>query len=211
MTYDEARVVAIPRERQEEAATALAWAFVPDPFMRYAFGDRRERYFDALMSLFRFSCAVRFDLGWPLLGVEHDGRIAAIAGVTDADDVPWPDALAEAYEQYKAAVGPEARARFERYATLADARKPAAPHHGVGVIGVHPDAQGRGYGRLLLDAIQAIAISHPTSTGVYLDTENPVNVTIYERCGYRQIGTAPFEGGVEIWYLFRPNGGNGTG
>ena len=73
------------------------------------------------------------------------------------------------------------------------------------MIGVHPEAQGRGYGRMLLDAVQALSEGHSTSTGVALDTENPENVPIYEHCGYRVIAETNLEG-VPIWCMLRPNG-----
>ncbi len=77
----------------------------------------------------------------------------------------------------------------------------------VGVIGVHPAEQGRGYGRRLLAAIHALSAHHPTSTGVYLDTENPASKAFYERCGYRLLAEERLDDGVDIWCLFRPDAG----
>ncbi len=205
ITDPAATVIAIPRERHAEAAAVLALAFARDPLMRYVFADGAAGYRRALHALFRFSCAVRFDLDWPLLGVVQDARLIGVAGVTEPEDRPWPASLAATYEQYKALVGPRAAARFERYAELAEAHRPSRPHYSLGVIGVRPDARGRGYGRALLAALHALSEAHPTSTGVYLDTEHPANLSFYEHHGYRVIGREAL-GDVTIWCLFRPNG-----
>ena len=201
-----AGAITVPRERQDEAAEVLALAFEQDPLMGYVFADQGEACHQALRELFRFSCAVRFDLDWPLFGIEEDGRLLGVAGVTAPEDKPWPPSLAATYEQYTSFVGPRAAARFERYAALADAHRPREPNYGLGVIGVRPDAQGRGHGRRLLDAVHTLSAVHPTSTGVYLDTTNPASKAFYEHCGYHVIGQETLDG-VAIWCMFRPDDG----
>jgi hypothetical protein len=62
-----------------------------------------------------------------------------------------------------------------------------------------------GYGRRLLDEVQALSDAHPTSTGVGLDTEKPSNVSFYEHCGYRVTGKTNLKH-VDIWCMFRENG-----
>jgi len=63
--------------------------------------------------------------------------------------------------------------------------------HGVGevyVLGVHPRAQGRGYGRLLLEA----GLSHLFGTGtrtvdLYVDAADRIAVRMYERAGFAEV------------------------
>jgi GNAT superfamily N-acetyltransferase len=198
-------VIVIPRARLDEAVAVLAAAFARDPLLTYVFAGLGERFPVALRALFRFACAVRFELDWPLLGVERAGRLAGVLGVTAVEDAPWPATLAAIYDDFQAAIGPAAAGRWERYPALADRHRPAAPNYGVGVIGVHPDYQGQGIGRRLLDAVHARSLAHPTSTGVYLDTENSASKRFYERCGYRTIAHERLDGAVDIWCLFRPN------
>ncbi len=198
-------VITLPRARLEEAVAVLAHAFARDPLMRYVFDDQGDAYEEALRALFRFSCAVRFELNWPLVGVERAGRLVGVMGVTEPEDRAWPPALSAAYAQFQAVVGPCAAARFERYAALADPHRPRQPNYLVGVIGVHPEAQGRGVGRRLLAAIQALSAAHPASIGVYLDTENPASKAFYEHCGYRVIGQERLDDAIDIWCLFRPD------
>ena len=67
---------------------------------------------------------------------------------------------------------------------MASAGRPKERHFHVGIIGVAPDAQGRGVGRLLLSAIHEVSSADGISVGVALDTENPDSRRIYEVNGY---------------------------
>lgn len=199
-------MLSIPRERLDDAVGVLVPAFEDDPLMRYLFDGARAPYLDCLTALHRFACLVRLELNWPLLGVESDGKLAGVLGVTMPGDDTWPDSLREAYAEIGRVAGDVAVQRLEAYSSLADQGRPAEPHLHVGVLGVHPGYQGRGLGRRLIDAVQASSESHPTSIGVALDTENPASRDFYERCGYHVVGESDFDG-VTIWSMFRPNAG----
>ncbi len=85
----------------------------------------------------------------------------------------------------------------------ARAAVPCAPHHYLLMIGVRPGAQGRGWGkRLMQDAIlRSDRVSR--SAGIALDTENADNVGLYEPWGFER--RARFEvGGVVVHSMFRP-------
>ncbi|TVY10910.1 GNAT family N-acetyltransferase [Paenibacillus cremeus] len=60
-------------------------------------------------------------------------------------------------------------------------------------LAVHPALQGRGLGKRLLQFAEEHA-KHTGSTSVRLDvyTGNPGAVAIYERAGYREVGTVQF-------------------
>ena len=58
------------------------------------------------------------------------------------------------------------------------------------MIGIRPEAQGKGHGRHLIEMLEA---DIGTERGWSLDTENPENVTLYERLGYAVIGEVAWE------------------
>jgi GNAT superfamily N-acetyltransferase len=151
-----------------------------------------------------FSCVVRFELGWPLIGALVGGELAGVVGLTDIDEKPWPASLADYYQTMTARIGSEAAEWLERYAALADTHKPNAPHYGVGVIGVDPTYQGRGVARALLEWLHGVSDADPRSTGVYLDTETAENVRFYEHLGYQVIGHERLGDLLDIWCMFRP-------
>ena len=65
---------------------------------------------------------------------------------------------------------------------------PKTPHSYLTMIGVDPDAQGQGIGRLMLED----AISH--GTDIALDTENLDNVGLYEHWGFRLCHSVDVDG-----------------
>lgn len=194
----------LEREQEDDAVLILAHAFRRDPVMNYVFHDITSGDDQRLHELFRFSCRVRFDLGWPLMGVECDGKLLAVAGIDEPGAADWPQSLSDSYQNFQRVAGPDSVRRLEAYASLPDQHRPAEPHFFLGMVGVHPDAQGRGYARVLLDWLHQASQAHPTSRGVALDTDTDVNVSIYEHFGYEVVGRDALEGHT-ITTMYRTN------
>lgn len=201
----EANPVSLGRNNLSAAISLLTKAFHADPLLSYIFAVSVSDYERTLEELFRFSCEVRLLLEWPLWGwYSAEGTLTGVAGLSMPEEKPWPQSLEAVYNEFQACIGPAASQRIERYARLADSYRPKEPHYHLGFIGVHPQAQGQGYGRKLLDALQTCSEEHPDSIGVYLDTDSVKNVAIYERCGYRVLGKVMLEE-QPIWCMFRDN------
>ena len=179
-----AEIVYLERDSLEMAIAVLSRAMQRDPLMQFIFEKSTVNYEPSLAELFRFSCAVRFDLDWPLLGCILESRLVGVAGVSEPQDTLWPESLSKTYDNFKSVVGLDATHRLERYSELADCYRPEAPHIHLGVLGVHPDFHGRGFADLLMKKIHAASERHPDSIGVALDTENVVNVPFYQHYGY---------------------------
>lgn len=194
-------IISLQSEHIDEASEVLGRAFERDPLMETLFpldeGESRK-------ALMRFACQVRIELSWPLLGYWNDEKIWGVAGISVERDPPWPDQLSTNYESLKRQIGPDGTERLEINSDIAERHRPHAPNIYLGVIGVDPDKQGFGIGRALLESIHQISDDHPTSTGVYLDTGNPGNVSFYEHMGYRIIQEESFAD-VVVWCLFRPD------
>ncbi|GAC1458158.1 MAG: hypothetical protein PVSMB4_17820 [Ktedonobacterales bacterium] len=203
-------IIDIPEERSEEAAEVLALAFDHDPLTRYFFAETDANasalYQDRLRVLMRMACAQRLARGWPLKGVSADGALVGVACITppDASQSTVPTVLQTAAERFRALIGESAARRLAAYGRLEDAHRRSDPHFYVSVLGVHPKAQGRGYGRILLDAVQALAQAHPAAVGVALDTENPANVALYQHCGYELTVQTTLDT-LDVWFMFRAN------
>jgi len=79
------------------------------------------------------------------------------------------------------------------------------------MIGVDPSMQGRGLGRLLLDALGHVADRR--AEAIYLETANPRNVVLYERAGYALQPAEPLMCGGDrleaIFPMVRVSGGFG--
>lgn len=201
------RLVRLDRSHLEAAARVLAQAFARDPMAKYVFAVSKTSFEDSGRALFTFSCEVRLLLDWPLLGViEEDGFLVGVAGLSLPGDPIWPPALHQVYADFKTTVGADSASRMERYAELADTNRPSEPHFQLGMIGVAPAAQGKGYGGLMLREVHHLAENDPESTGVWLDTETPENVSFYQHHGYKVRARTALEG-LNIWGMFRPNPG----
>ena len=170
--------------------------------MQYLFSDQRQltTFHSQLRELFHFLCAVCLDLKWPLLGYEIDDNLVGVACVEEPDDKPQPESVERGYGRFTSVIGPKATHRLEAYFQLTNQYKLKQPNHYLTSIGVRPKVQGKGYGRIMLDAVEA----HPISTGVALETENAANVPLYEHCGYGVIAKTYLEY-VKVWYMFQPN------
>lgn len=86
-----------------------------------------------------------------------------------------------------------------------EAYQPTAPHFRLEFIAVAPRHQGKGYSRLLLDDFHQRAEAHVAATGVWLETANPANITLYERFGYMVSAHTTIGGKVSAAAMFRPN------
>jgi ribosomal protein S18 acetylase RimI-like enzyme len=192
-------------DQQDNATDVLARAFAAYPVTRYVLADSGADYQANVRALFAFAWAARVGTGGFHLGVLRRGTLAGVAGITPPESKPWTEALQARRDELTAIIGAEASARFDRFGECAERYRPLGPHFFLGVIGVEPRFRRAGYGRALLDALHAAAEAHPTATGVYLDTEDPANVALYARFGYRVIAHQRLDN-LDIWSMWRPNG-----
>jgi ribosomal protein S18 acetylase RimI-like enzyme len=98
---------------------------------------------------------------------------------------------------------PRPARRIRRLGEALDAVFPREPVRYLQVLGVAPDAQGRGVGsRLLREGLQAATAA---GEDVYLETGKEANVAYYERHGFRLLapGGPAYDGGPTMWRLCR--------
>lgn len=202
-SVSDGKVIDISWARLDEAAEVLARAFVDYPVSRYIFPDHgaAERH---LPEVFRFMCGARLANGDPVKGIVRNGRLVGVASLDGPEQKPWPEPMEHAFADFAERAGDGVSERFEQYAELTAEHRPAEPHFYLIILGVLPEAQGQGYGRALLDEVQAMSAAHPVSQGVALDTETTANVSLYEHCGYRVTAQSRLDD-VPIWCMFRPD------
>jgi GNAT superfamily N-acetyltransferase len=195
-------VFELDESRGEEAVQLLALAFEPDPAYRYFCDGERPGYRRRLDQLFRSGRALQRSSGQPLLGISSGQRLAGLAMIQEpgADVSVW----AQLRWLLKIALltAPHVAWRIVRDMRIAERARPAEPHFYLPILAVHPDFQGGGCGRALLEVVQSRSERHPRSTGVCLETENPDNVPFYQHIGYRVIARHR-DADLEITTLFR--------
>ncbi len=190
---------------RERVIDVLAAAFHGYPVMRYVLSDAGAGYGRRLRALIGYFCDARFSRGWPVLGARRGSDLVAAALVSAPVYVPPSPALEEERARMPDRVGHGAWERMARYERESSGLGPGAPHYFLGMIGVIPREQGRGYAGRLLERLHAMSEADPASTGVSLSTEDPANVSYYERAGYRVLAEADV-GAIHTWCMFRPDG-----
>lgn len=91
-----------------------------------------------------------------------------------------------------------------KYDKFITSNVPEMPHYYITMIGVHPDIQGQGIGRKVLQEVHQLASSSAQPCSVALDTENHQNVTYYKKCGYQLHYTQQIEG-IRIYCMNHPS------
>jgi tRNA (guanine37-N1)-methyltransferase len=69
--------------------------------------------------------------------------------------------------------------------------RPAGDDWDIGRLMVAPDLQGRGIGRVLLEAIEAAAPAEVSTYVLFTGALSERNIRIYKKSGYRLLGPAP--------------------
>jgi GNAT superfamily N-acetyltransferase len=91
--------------------------------------------------------------------------------------------------------------RLEREFDAARAKHAPGPHWYVPLLGVRPDAQGKGLSRAVLRPVFEGA--DRDRAPVYLETATESNVVIYRRFGFELRGRRELTGGLANWELVR--------
>jgi ribosomal protein S18 acetylase RimI-like enzyme len=195
-------VFELEESRSEQAIDLLVLAFERDPAYRYFCDAKRSGYRRRLDIVFRSGRALQRSSDQPLLGIRSGQRLAGLAMIQE------PGARVSVWTQLRWLLkiamftGPRVPWRILGDVRIAERARPAEPHFYLPILAVHPDFQGSGCGRALLEALQSRSGRHPSSEGVCLETENPKNVPFYEHIGYRVIARNS-HADLEIITLFR--------
>ena len=191
------------RESEAAVVETLCEAFADYPVMRYVLGPEGD-YAERLRPLIGFFVAARVLRDDPIFGVREGPELIGVATCTLPGGTPPPE-LDAVRERTWAALGAQARERYEHCVRAWEPLAVAEPNLHVNMLGVMPRFQGRGLGRVLLERVHALSRELPDSAGVTLTTETAGNVGLYQRFGYRIVGRRAIAPGLETWGFFRPN------
>lgn len=177
----------------------LVAAFAADPITGFLLGSG-PGYADRLRAFFSLLLRARLALGSPVLVARGAEGVLGAAMGNPASPSSWPDHLEQEWSGLES-LAPGFDERAARYEQVAERCKPAVPHYYLGVIGTHPDMQGRGIGNQLIRSFCDLSAADPESGGVYLETANPSNVRFYQRAGFAVTGEGSLGTG-NLWCMF---------
>jgi ribosomal protein S18 acetylase RimI-like enzyme len=201
----QAQVVALQREHVGEAARALARAFDADPSFVSLWPEPARR-----------ARALRSFLATPLAdALGHGHAEVVIAGGAVAGAAVWyapgryPFGFARQLRAVPrmlrvAAAAPRAFPRLARFGAKLDACFPDDRPWYLCVVGVVPEAQGRGLGRRLLRP--GLERCDASGGDCYLETDTAEAARLYERLGFATLeaGVQLLPGGPTHWRMRRP-------
>lgn len=181
-------------------------AFADDPMIMWMFGAGAvddDIYASGVHAFYHFWGVNALRTGVVDIAMNDANEFVGAAlwmppGVTDWDD--------ERQRAFEAAVAPAAfdqGARAFAAVPVLDAHVPTEPHWYLGTISVLPPHQHGGVGGSLLRL--GLARADETSSPVYLESTNPVNVSLYEHFGFaiREVYEL-VPGGPQITGMVRP-------
>ena len=193
-------------DRFDDIVAVMCDAFRDYPVMRFIVGEVHGDYDNRLRQLVAYFVYRRVALNAPVFGMVDRGSVVAAATMTPPAEPEMPAGVIARRDAAWAALGDEARLRYEAYAAATKPFTIASPHHHLNMIGVRHSHMGQGLARPLLDAAAAQSDDDPGSSGVSLTTELPRNLTLYQYFGYEIVGHARISSDLETWGLFRPRG-----
>jgi len=202
--YSDNSVISISKDCLEEATEVLARAFEDDPLIRYFLSGHEKDYLEGVRKIFEYQCLMYIEMELPIFGTVGNHQITGISCLSVPEKKNRPDSLIEVDRHFEEFMGPESFGRIKRYMKLNKKNTLEKPHHYLAVLGVHPDFQGKGFGRLLLERVSAMVLDHDVSKGVFLETAKLKNVEMYKHFGYNLLATVKLDGIVDLWYMFKP-------
>lgn len=161
------------------ATAVLTLAFADDPVARWLY-PTAERYLVKFPLLIRAFGKEALDQGTARLVADGMGAALWLPPPLHPDE----EALGAVLQQdIPEDVRDDANALFAQM----DSYHPSEPYWYLPLIGIDPTSRGKGYGSLLLE--EALVRCDQDRVQVYLDSTNPRNVPLYEKYGFKILGT----------------------
>lgn len=187
------------RQEARMAIEMLARGMRDNPLHIAAFGNdpdvRLKKYQTLMVGLF----AVK-DLSHTLVARQSNGVIVGVCGMMRPGDC-----LPTAKEKLRLvprllALGPKSLGRVFPWLGVWGQHDPAERHWHLGPLAVDSHLQGQGIGSQLLRVF--CAQMDAAGEQAYLETDKPINVTFYERFGFKVIHEDTVIG-VPNWFMLR--------
>jgi ribosomal protein S18 acetylase RimI-like enzyme len=183
----------------DEVAEILATAYLENPLHLVVFGGTGLEQLRQHRTLFAVSLEL-LNTGTKVVAVDNHQIVGFAHWISHPQCRPSAEAMGSAAPQLLAELGNDVLSRIITWRRAWGEQDPETPHSHSGPFAVHPDAQGRGFGRRLMEHYcEVIDGAGETS---YLETERPENLAIYRRAGF-EITAEREVLGLPGWFMTR--------
>lgn len=180
-----------------QLATVLAAAFADDPLMGWIYPDAATR---SGFATAWFEQSLRQGLARGHTYTADGDRGVAIWSPPDVPMFNDADGLA-LYELFSAQLGEATDRTLTGLMEVSAAHPHAMPHFYLFIVGVQPDARGRGLASALITEI--LDRCDRQGLGAYLESSSPANVPLYERHGFHVTAEVTLPDGPTIRPMWR--------
>jgi ribosomal protein S18 acetylase RimI-like enzyme len=195
-------ILKVGKQEYEEVVDILTSAFYDDPvyvwFMRqdHQKEEAYRHFFNTVLSEYFIKSIVYKDSESRATSVWIDSKY--IPDYTGRDR-PTTDSFLKNISYWCTEKGVN---KFIQLTDLQDKTHPKERHHYLWVVGVIPEAQGRGLGTEILR--HHLAVLDEIQMPTYLENSNEKNLGLYKRLGFQQVNTIEIEkDGPHFWGMWR--------
>lgn len=198
-------VVRLDESAANEARSILFHAYRKEPAFQYLLEHPRPGYEMRVRATIRELVRLYFDLDQEVVGVLAGPTLVAVAFIGHpelrlnlAKQLNWRLRMA-------LTAGFASTRRYLDYHEKIRGLLPDTGTYHLPLMGVDPNYQNQGIGRLLLSTVERICSEQRGCQGLVLDTGNSRYLPFYESEGFRSLGTIRL-GNYEDFVLFRESG-----
>lgn len=204
--FNDVDVIQLDERADRQARSLLYQSYRHEPTFQYLLDAHRPGYKQRIRATIRELIRLHFERGEVALGVV-DRKERRILGVAFVSDVGLKMDISKQFRwrlKMTLTAGFEGTRRFIQYYNDVQNSLPPKNHRMVSLIGIHPEFQKQGLGRVLMEAVHEMTDHDQHSIGLFLDTGNNRYLEFYRSLGYQRFADIPV-GELKEYVLFRPN------
>ncbi len=195
------RIVRIAQNSKRVVRSMLYHAYEREPTFRYIFNHGKPGYRQRVRATIREEIEMYFDREHDVIGVALGDRLVGVAFIGHPGARLDVSVRLGWQARMMLSAGINSTRRFVKYQHDVQEFVPPGTVYTLPLIGIEPEFQHHGLGRLLMDAVHEIVAEEPDSKGLLVDTSS-VHLHFFQSMGYQEIGRVPI-GEFEEIILFR--------
>ncbi|HSW36299.1 MAG TPA: GNAT family N-acetyltransferase [Candidatus Limnocylindrales bacterium] len=181
-------IIALQQDHLPEAVETFLEAFKEEAFTVAWLDLSRQKVRDAYNQAVRLMMQLYLEVGQPMFAVLKENEVIGLA-ILKSPHVAFSKSLIFWRIIPRLPVLARLLPYYLRATLLMAAVSPPAnlpgKYYTLEILAVHPDHQGEGLGRMMLEYVDQICANDPAASGIYLVTGDEKNKIIYEHFSYQ--------------------------